>query len=503
MPRRSSATPIFDLDYSLKRALTGANSSQKEELNAARRDIAERNLPADLAIKSFERAADAIKNGIRVFISYKYIQRELAEKFRDLIRTYGESRLAKDRDDQPWVFIAEQGVEAGKDWRKRVHEEMEKAHWFFLLLPDVQVGREWEIYEAGYFLRGMTDSERLICVHHESVAQASQFEHLQAFESSPEGLSKLFTELFFQKQAIPGMKQIKFDDYKEKLPEDTEELSKLFKAELHLLPEVCGRFIDIKHREGISYDKREDLLSAPILDMKNLTEAFDRPDTFRGSFGELIASVNNDAHGRQWIEALNGALHDIVTDHLPRAIQVPFFAAKRGWAFRPNLYCVWRNAANKQINHFQVVFSEEVARVANVPGTIDALETALRWAYRSWWEIYASYDRPLTTQDVEEIYRYTQRAEQEVQSRGVMDTATILAAFKDPERKVLMDHYNKYLSEYRTPTNSGKIDKAFRDRDPKLMKDCLDELRPNSLWFLKTAAKRFGEVIEEGIESPK
>ena len=301
------------------------------------------------------------------------------------------------------------------------------------------------------------------------------------------------------------MKQIVFDDYKKRLPADAEELSKLFKAERRLVPDICGRLIDIEHREGISYDKMEDLLSAQILDMKNLREAFDRPDTFRGTFRELIASVNDDAHGRQWIDALSGALHDVVTNHLPRTVEVPFFGAKRGWAFRPNLHCVWRNAQNKEIDHFQVIFSEETGeRVVNVPGKIAALETALRWAYRGWWEIYAAYDRPLTKEDVEDIYRYTQRAEQEAQSRGVMDPAIMLGAFKDPEKKVLGDHFTEYLTEYRNlQTNSGKLDKAFRDRDPKLLKNCLDELRPNSRWFLKIAAKRFAELIDEEIQPSK
>ena len=150
----------FDLDDSLKRAHIRATASQIEELNAAKRYIAEKNLPPDFAIKSFERAADAIKNGIRVFISYKFIHHELAKKFRDLIRDYGQRRLARDRDDKPWVFIAEQGIEAGKDYPKQIQDEIDKAHWFFLLLPDVQFDREWPIYEAGYFQRGMTASEQ-------------------------------------------------------------------------------------------------------------------------------------------------------------------------------------------------------------------------------------------------------------------------------------------------------------------------------------------------------
>ncbi len=223
------------------------------ELNRAKRYIAEKNLTPDSAIKSFERAADAIKNGIRVFISYKFIHHDLAVKFRDLIREYGQSRLARDRNGQPWVFIAEQGVEAGKDYRKKIQDEIDKAHWFFLLLPDVQFDREWPIYEAGYFQRGMTASERLICVRHRSVAEAAQFQYLQAYDSSPERLKRLFTQLFFEEQAIPGMKQIAFDDKKKDLENDAKDLSRLFQPAA--VADVCGRFIDIEHKQGISTTK--------------------------------------------------------------------------------------------------------------------------------------------------------------------------------------------------------------------------------------------------------
>ena len=401
-----------------------------------------------------------LRTEFEVFISYKFIHQELAEKFRDLIIEYGQRRLATDRDGQPAVFIAKQGLHAGKEYRQQIHDEIDKAHWFFLLLPDAQFEREWPIYEAGWFQRGMTASERLICVHHKSVAKASPFEDLQAYESSPEGLQRLFTELFFQKQAIPGMAQIAYDNNKKKLPTDTEDLSKLFRGERPAVPDVCGRFIEIEHKDGNHYDKIEDLLSAKILDMKNLREAFDRPDTFQGKFEELIADVNDDAHGRQWIDALSGALHDVVINRNPRTVEVPFFGSKRGWSFRPNLHCVWRNAENGQIEHFQVIFTEEIGqRVVNVPETLEALETGLRLAYRSWWEIYGAYGRRLTAQDVEDIYRYTQRAEQEAQSRGTMDPEVLVRAFKDPEQKILRDHFTKYSVEYPQSSNEQREDR--------------------------------------------
>jgi hypothetical protein len=126
-----------DLQNRLEKALIEVtNPSQSAELREAKEYIAsDTSLPTDLAIRSFDRAADAIKNGIRVFISYKFHDRDSAEKLQFFIREYGQTRLARDRDSQPSVFLAEQGMEAGKEYPKQIREEIEKAHWFFLLLP--------------------------------------------------------------------------------------------------------------------------------------------------------------------------------------------------------------------------------------------------------------------------------------------------------------------------------------------------------------------------------
>ena len=293
------------LDDSLNIALTDASSLQVDELKAAKETIAAQNLPAGFALMSFERASDAIKNGIRVFISYKSIHHALAEAFCEKIKAYGQSRLAKDQNGEPSVFIAEQRLQAGKPYQAQIEDEINKAHWFFLLLPDPQFDREWPIWEAGYFQRGMTASERLICVHPESVATAAQIQNLQAYEGSLEGLQQLFTQIFFEKQAVPGMNAITYLGYKQNLLRDMKELSDLFTtikgAPAPPVPDFYGRFIEIEHRADIRYDKPEDLLSLKILGMKNLNEAFNRLDTFQGTFGELIANVNDDAHGRQWM----------------------------------------------------------------------------------------------------------------------------------------------------------------------------------------------------------
>jgi hypothetical protein len=489
------------LEAAYEAATIEATKSQREELKAAKDSIAKEKLPTYLAIRSFDRAADAIKNGIRVFISYKFKQRPLADKFRDLIVTYGQNRLARDPDDQPYVFLAERGVKAGQEYRKQIREEIENAHWFFLLLPDMQFDREWPIWEAGYFQRGMASSERLICVHHKSIDTAAQLEDLQAYESSPERLKQLFTQLFFESQAIPGMKKICIDNFKKNLPRDVKNFSDLFMGPQPVpVQEIYSSFVDIKHKEGSTYDKIADLLSARIVDMKNLKEVFDRDDKFRETFGDLIASVNDEEHGQQWIEGLRAALNDVVSGRPPQPIRVPF-RAKRGGVFWSHLHSAW--SYDGKIDYFQVIFLEGFApKVNNVPEDLNALETAVRWAYRSWYEIYNAYGGHLQASDVDEIYRYTQIAEQEAASHGVSDSDQdiLLRCFTDAKiRGQLQENLARYYGEYRKPKKDGKLDLAFQKRDAKLMRKCLNELRPMSLWFLKIASTRFAELIAETV----
>ncbi len=129
----------------------------------------------------------------------------------------------------------------------------------------------------------------------------------------------------------------------------------------------------------------------------------------------------------------------------------------------------------EQIQRFHVVFTEEIGdRVGNVPGELDALATALRWSFRSWWEIYGAYGGWLTAQDVDDIHRFTQRAEQEVQSRGGLDPEVLAGTFEDAERQTLMAQFAKYNEVYRRP---GERRQATTGRsvtsDPRLMRESL------------------------------
>jgi hypothetical protein len=85
-----------------------------------------------------------------------------------------------------------------------------------------------------------------------------------------------------------------------------------------------------------------------------------------------------------------------------------------------------------------------------------------------------------------------------VQLKAVQKPEVLLQVFKDPEAEVLNRNQTKYYNEYRNPkTQGGKLDNALRERNPELMRECLHELKPMSLWFLKAAARRFSELIAE------
>jgi hypothetical protein len=493
------------LEKLYQEAAADANSDQRKELYAAAQEIAGQDLSHELVEKAFCRAADAIKNGVNVFISYKSSHEPLAMQFAEVIRFYGQSRLAQTKTHEPSVFFAAQDIKGGDEWRSKIEKAIAKAHWFILLLPDVAPDRDWLVYEAAYFKRGMSYSERLICVHHKDAVPAPQFENLQAYQSSPEGLQKMLKDLFLTPGTVPGMRRILNYANDEMIADDARKLSESLQG-TRSRTEYCGKYIEIQHNAGVRYESEEEMLCAQVTKIHGLTDAFSYEDTFKGTFAQLINSVNDDAHGRAWIEALRIVLNAAVAGKTTRAVEVPFIGKERGTAFRPSLHFIQRVGENGSIERFHVIFVEDFGQqIPNAPAKLDLLETVLRWSYRSWWEIYHQYPGHLTADDVDEIRRYTARAEQEAQARGLLDLEEMTKLFSgdpgDPEARAIeatwQDNLKTYHKEYRNPEGTGKIDRAFRERNPRLMKECLDQLRSKTLWFLKEGSKRYAKLLAE------
>jgi hypothetical protein len=305
------------------------NPRRAEELDRAMAQIDYvRGMHDEDRVAAFDRAADAITDGIRIFISYKSEDQTLGVLFKEMLADYGAKRLHEEASGNPDIFLAAQSAYGRDEWRELIKAHLKRTHWFILLLPDVEIDRDWLVWEAGYFDRGMCPvaGERLICVHHPN-AEASDIQHYQGYTSNAQGIENLFTDLFFTPNAITGMQPVAPPLKLGNLKRDALELSKAFRApQQRIEPIYCLKHVDIAHREGATYETVEELLGAQVLHGHELHGIFNRGDSFRGTLGELIGDIHDEAHGEAWVGDLARVLNDVVTGRPPRRTMVPFFA---------------------------------------------------------------------------------------------------------------------------------------------------------------------------------
>lgn len=472
------------------------NLTQRRQIEDAWSFISGLELSPEAAGYAMERSADAIKHGLRIFISHKTEDEELAKKLRKLLIDYGKPVLAR-TDNGYDVFIAEQHLRGGQEWSAEIESKLQSAHWFILLLPDSEDNRDWTIYEAGYFKRGMASTEKLLCIHHPLSGPPAQLANLQAYESTPEGLHKMLKQLFFEDNAIPGVKSIGIDIEEQEVVAAAQELSKSFQApKMKTCAQPWLSHIELNHEEGRTYEQLEDLLSLEVASVFNVWDVFRRGDGFEGSFQELIGDIHDEFHSSAWLDSLKNQLRDALVDRVGSVRSVPFQGASDGMIYRAFLHCLHRLGDAGPIIRFHIVFVEDVGGpVANAPADLDILETTLRWCYRSWWEVLEK-PRINTPDSVDFIRHCTESSEQELLARGASeDPTSLLDCFDDPEvRQQLQQYQEEYRQKYRNGCD-GLIDRAFRERNPSLLRDCIKELRPRTLWFMKQAAKTYAEKI--------
>jgi hypothetical protein len=471
-----------------------------EELEQAKRYIIQQDsLSPHQALLAFNRAADAITDGIKIFISYKSEDEALAKSLSRYIIKYGASRLKMTSDGSRDVFYAAQGIGPGDDWEDTLDQKLSAAHWLILLLPGGEVERDWRVWEAGYFAAHVCRhaGERLICLHHPSVRSAPQLTRFQSRSGDARGIKKLFDELFFAPNVIAGMKQIAARELHDDLDGDASSLAREFGG-----PAVKPQrdYLSIARDEEFSSKKVNDILKARVVGCAKMGRVFDVTGGFRGTVNELLGNSVD----RGWVEPLVGALNDVVEQRNPRSVWVPIASHDdNGKQFRPIVASVERQG-DERISSFQILFIEEIGgQITRAPEELDALETALRWCYRSWWEIYQRFGGDLSDpRRLDQMKQYIRRSEWEAQLRGAMKPETLQRAFaRDPKfQERLAEHQERYNKLYRNGSD-GKLDIALSSNDGKLMTEALNELRPMIAWFLLHAARIYADMLADALKS--
>ncbi|HEX5243543.1 MAG TPA: toll/interleukin-1 receptor domain-containing protein, partial [Tepidisphaeraceae bacterium] len=115
-------------------------------------------LPEKLLIDDKTRQSDAHrqpvkKERLRLFISHKSADRDLAKKFKDRLVILGF------RDSE--VYLAEE-IQPGDSWHDDIMKALRESHALIFLYTDPSHDWDWCLFECGFFAGSKTEPANLL-----------------------------------------------------------------------------------------------------------------------------------------------------------------------------------------------------------------------------------------------------------------------------------------------------------------------------------------------------
>ena len=90
--------------------------------------------------------------------------------------------------------------------------------------------------------------------------------------------------------------------------------------------------------------------------------------------------------------------------------------------------------------------------------------------------------------------------ETEALQRGLFDPETLASAFPDGLADQLRKNHEEYKRYRSDPPGTGDLDRAFRDKDPRLTAKSLKEIGKMVSWFLKEGTHVYADLTERFLE---
>jgi hypothetical protein len=191
----------------VKRTIDG-NARHRRELHRCIEVLSENNDAKNEhdVLSAVCKTHDAIVDGIKIFVSYKFSTRLAPAQLLAPFMNFGQGRI-KIRDG--WPFVAETSVRTGAAWNQEIFRSLAQTHWFFQLLPEDSADRYWVSFEAGHYHGVMErSSDRLVCIHHPSVQLAGPLQVFKGVKGDAPSILSFLRELLCEKDAVPGMESI-------------------------------------------------------------------------------------------------------------------------------------------------------------------------------------------------------------------------------------------------------------------------------------------------------
>ena len=279
------------LDRPRIRTFLESNVGAKKEVMRAVEQLAGRH-DAEAAIVKLLPALNEKK--IFVFFSYKKKDERTAHAIVRTLRKWsaGKLQISYQADFTEQI--------AGKAWRAKIREEIARANWFILLLPDPSDDWDWCLYETGLFDRELTSSDRLICLHHPDTKIPDQIVDYHAVSATLPEVESFLRMVYLGEDPIPGLEPINRD-----IEADISDIAKeivdaIRPAQESTVQQSLVPKVALKISEGEKMDDPDDLAGALIVsankDALDLFGFMDPPATW----GELTSEIGARGGDGRW-----------------------------------------------------------------------------------------------------------------------------------------------------------------------------------------------------------
>jgi hypothetical protein len=425
---------------------------------------------------------------VRVFFSYKKKDEIAAETIVSLLREPSGNLKV--------IFMGEfrENI-AGRKWREHIRDQVRRANWFILLLPDPSEDWDWCLFETGLFEAQLTSADRLICLHHPAIELPGPLKEYEDVPAKTAEVEAFLRMAFVKDDPVFGMEAIN-PNIQRRIPEIARDIvHAIVPPKTALFRDIFEPWLELRIPKAETMKKKEELDEAVIVSANSgALDLFDfavQPKTF----GELRSGLPKQTmEDIRWLNELFHVVRRTTEGRKFFPVQ-GVFQKRDGKMYRPVLCAVDRKEQNGPIETYHVTFAEEVGQVDStaIPQHVSELATILRFAFRFKWEVLEKFGRrTLTGDDLIQVENAMKRIKKEWESRGLVRDDSYIRLFSSEKARRITE----ILQYWRTKKNdegTGELDVAITNGDAPTVSAILTEFIPLNQEFVEMAAERFSE----------
>jgi hypothetical protein len=476
----------------------------------------------------------------RVFISYRQEEAHVAKTLRTILMKLYRTKVK--------IFLADEAIRAGLEYRKQIYDGIADSNWFVLLYTDPEGDWQWPITEAARFeavqdvrrRNNQTDHSRRLCVLHATPDQPKPLRDFQSYQAElpPADRSADDQLAFYKEQSKIGVffkelesfvKKIERDDIpterEETLANAARELCEAFEAArsnrvlgrigyaarayLVLDHEAIGSPQAINHGR-IVLDERARMIFGIERKFENQGANPRQRGGSALSWSEFVTLAGDRARGSArplWVEQIEYAVEQVMHRRSPTPVTALIYSTQMREYFRPVL--VSQEALVGGMRRIHLLFVEHMQIDFKSHSTLGILMSALILSSRFRFELIGERQRQLALAKSLAAVQSSSAAmqsqllaiEREGAAHGLMDEETLLACFDGRGRDILERSYAgwgpmrpRLFELFQKISDATTFEEACTARS-SIQSILLDHLKPMNAEFLEICVERYRDLM--------